>query len=310
MTKDELSFQKMSQTEESHVNKYMSICGNLPNFPVYFTAVQDCNKKLVEYLALEVSGSHPDKLTKKQLREKLVDECSDVMRKMYAYAVNENLNDLIDSFGYSHSFLKITNESNLNSICLNVLDKAGLHQANLTNYGITATSITMLQQSLNDFNTIRPISKQEKAKNKENRLYITQLFAKLRENWNKMDNLMEILRQDHTDFYYEYHQLRKLEKPKSANVDLSVKMYDKESGQAVSLVNLSLMPAAGMEQERFEANAALIEKKTRMYGCFFRNLSAGDYLITARKAGYADTTKTITIVKGEYTTVNIVMEKL
>ncbi|MCX6231037.1 MAG: carboxypeptidase-like regulatory domain-containing protein [Bacteroidetes bacterium] len=310
MTKDEQSYLKMSVTEESNLLNNLSICGSLPGFTNYHTVIQDCNTKIKDAAVREESGRFLDTLTKKQLREMLVDECSDIIRKMYAYAVNENLNDLIKGLTYSHTFLKKTSEGKLNSICSSVLEQANKHQANLNNYGITSATITKLQQTASDFDALLPKTEQEKTELKENRQQLKQLFAILRTNWSKMDNIIEILRLDHPDFYYKYHDLRKPDSIKSSSIDLSVKMYDKQSGQAVSMVNLSLMPTASLEQERFEANASIIKNQTKMYGCFFKNLSEGNYIITASKAGYRETTKEITIIKGEYTAVNIVMEKL
>jgi len=125
------------------------------------------------------------------------------------------------------------------------------------------------------------------------------LLKTLATSWDKIDTLVEMVRMSEPNFYNEYQKVRKVIEKGTGSLPLKIKTTNAQTGEPEANVTLTLVDG----QEK------IVKKTAEGGGSYYKSLADGSYTVTASKPGFNNITKTVSVVNGELTVVEILMEK-
>jgi hypothetical protein len=301
---------KMSWASVSYLLANATITATLPGFAPYFTAIQTTLPLLQIATAQQEADKSGDTDNKKLLRTTLITQSMDIVRRGVAYGTNVNNSAFLALIGYSESELNKASDTKLVGICQVIHDTANGQVANLTTYGVTAAILTTQQTSITSFNTAIPKDRVDVTDSGSATKLIATYIKTLLTNWEKIDTLVEIVKTTQVGFYNEYHKVRKVIDTGAGSLSLKIQATETVSGNGVANVTLSVSPASTQMKAMSSSNKKADVKKTASGGgAHYKSLPDGDYVVTAIKPGFKDVTLNVSVVNGEYTVLEIMMEK-
>jgi len=301
---------KMSNATVSYLVPNATITATLPGFSPYLTAIQTTLPLLQIAIAQQEADKSGNTNNKKLLRTTLITLSMDIVRRGVAYGTNVNNSAFLALIGYSESELNKASDTKLVGICQVIHDTANGQVANLATYGITAAILTAQQTSITNFNTAIPKDRVDVTDSGAATKLIATYIKTLLTNWEKIDTLVEIVKTTQVGFYDEYHKVRKVIDTGAGSLSLKVQASETLSGNGIANVSISIAPAnTQMKAMSVQSKKAEVKKTASGGGAHYKSLTDGDYVVTATKPGFKDVTMTISVVNGEYTVLDIPMEK-
>jgi len=311
MTSKQESYEKMSLASVIYLNANGAITSTLPQFALYFGNIQSANAQIELEKAKQEADKSGDTEDKKQLRESLISQAVEISRRVVAYAINVNDNVLRNLVNYKESDLKKTSDQRLVSCCQVIRENAEAKLASLTEYGVTAAMIVMLQTTTTSFNGKIPTGRVSTADSGESTQKLVDLFQILRTNWGKIDALVEMVHTSQPYFYDEYMKVRRVIPAGSSSMALMVKTVNALSGEPEPNVAIALTPVNDDLKLITASGKNKISKKTaKAGGCYYKNLVDGTYSVDAKKPGLKPVSKTVSVVSGERAVLEILMEQV
>jgi hypothetical protein len=235
---------------------------------------------------------------------------ADNSRRLTAMAMYVNNQILLKEIKYNESELKRKSDTSLRDIAQGVYDRAQTNLTALANYGVTAATQTALQTAINSFVASIPKPRLGIADKKQSTMQLTNFFKIADLALDNIDTLVEIVKNSQPVFYSGYKMSRKLIKTGTGTLAVKGLITDAVSKQPIKgvYVSFTLDGAAGILKSTKAADTII--KKTADKGRFnIKNLQAGLYIVTIKKTGYAEQTKTIVVSDGELTELNVQLYK-
>jgi hypothetical protein len=298
----------MELAVEDLFTKNATITALLPNFGALHTQYAANTEQIQiikEQQGIDKSGISD---AKDGLRADVIDKALDVSRKTEGYALMNNNAILAKEVHYSKSDLKRSTDSNLKDNALIIHDKANENIAALTEYGVTARSLSSLKSAIDQFNVAIPSTRIGKTETKQ----VTSQLAKLFKNNDallaKFDLLAEIVRLSHPEFYSAYKDSRKIIPRGRGSLALKVLVTDAATGEGIKGVKVSFALQNGLSKAATAKKPFV--KTTADKGIFkIKNLADGTYTATLVKTGYRKEVVTVNVASGEMTVMEVKMEK-
>lgn len=310
MTNYQEGYEKMSQASASYLDANEAITETLPNLAGYLTTIKTTHTQIQVAKVQQEADKSGDTVAKKQLKTTLIAQALDVSRRVIAYATNTNNSSLLALVDYSETDLKKASDQKLVSICQVIHDTANGNIAALSTYNVTAPLLTTLQTSITSFDNTIPKGRVNVTESGEVTRTLDGLFKSLAINWAKIDILVEMVKTSHPGFYNEYQKVRKVIITANGSLSLKVKAINAKTNLPEANVNLTLMPVNGqVKASAVNGKGAIVKKTAAGGGSNFKSLADGTYTLEAEKPGFKKVTETLTIVNGELTVLEIIMEK-
>lgn len=234
-------------------------------------------------------------VNKNELKIDLIFKAIDIARKVTAYAKANNLSILAGEVSYSESDLKKSADTILRDKCQVIYAKANANLTALATFGVTAALLTALQTAITNYNFAIPRPRLGIVTKKQATNQIKVLFKSIDILLEKMDSIVEVVRNSQLVFYKNYIDARII-------IDAS---YSKLSLRGV-VSDRNELPITGV---RVKIKNTTIETKTTAKGNFqLKHLADGIYTLVVSKNGYVEKEVIVNITSGERTEITIVLE--
>jgi len=299
MTNYQEGYKKMSVASVTFLDANTAITATMPNFDTYLAAIKAANTQIATAQVLQEADRSGDTAAKKQLRATLIAQAMDISRRVVAYASNEDNYELRELVNYSEGRLKLASDTKLVSSCQVIAENANANLGALDTYGITDEMISTLQTSITNFSNAIPKGRIDAAASSNATKQLATLFKTLATNWDKIDTLVEMVRTSEPNFYNEYQKVRKVIETGTGSLALRIQTTNAQTGEPEANVTLTL--ANGHDK--------IVKKTADGGGSYFKSLADGSYTVTATKPGLKEVAKNVSVVNGELTVLEILMEE-
>jgi hypothetical protein len=247
----------------------------------------------------EMTGITSDKNIKKLT---LIDKIMFVEHRLKSFAATTSNNELAGSINYNASDMKYTSQAEISGIANTLIAKAQANITALAPYGITAPVITDLQTAVTAFNTALPRPRNAMVQRKNATENINLLFAEINSILkDRLDHDIEVFKTTKPEFYSQYKAARMI--LGSSSRTISVMATAVKNGTNAPLHNVLFSFISKKD------NTVAVVKKTTEKGHFsLKHLPEGNYDIRVQKTGFKEQTISVTVIGGELTNINVVME--
>ena len=279
------------------VNAPTTIIEFVPRYKFYEETLAEYIKEIEVFREKQERNATGTAKLKATLREAVTNATLNISRRMVAYATNVGDSELMDEIDYNESDLDKSADTTLRDKCQIVHDKALEKLEYFNEYGITKPMIESLQQDINKFKDHIPETRLKITNKKDATDELAKLFVKTDTHLKKLDKVLEMLRQDHYEFYRNY---------KNNRIVIS-------AGHRQRAVRGNIKDSQGNPLANVTVNIAGTKNtfRTSKLGNFnIQELDPGIYSFTYTKNGYIQITQKVNINKGESTSINLVMETL
>ena len=180
--------------------------------PAFANAFSSFDTKIGEIeAAADIQSGVVTGITKDKQKEEdeMIAMAVKIAGAVFAYASINGKNELKDRVDYSKSAMSKARDSELLSICRNILNVANEHVDFLADFGITAEKLTTFDGEIADFADALSKPREAITRRSEATSRLVELFFEadniLKE---QMDPLMEMYKDSNRDFYNQYKAAR------------------------------------------------------------------------------------------------------
>jgi hypothetical protein len=236
------------------------------------------------------------------LHDQLVALASDTARKLTAYAQLTHNAELMGEVNITENAFKHFPDSELKDYARIIYNHAQPIVDLLAQYAVTATTQTALLNAINSYNIILGDPRLGKITKSQATTQLAELFAGADAVLADMDAAAKIVQLSQPVFYKGYLAARKIIKVGGTKLSMKITVTEAATDGPVKGVSVRAVLVSDP--------TVIIEKTTAAKGgANIKSMTAGNYHITFRKAGYADQAVTASVNDGETTAVNIKLVK-
>lgn len=296
---------------QGYVTANAPITSKLPGFDGYFKDFTGNNEIIKSTKEQLEHGSSGVSENRDILRTDLIKKVLGICRKTEVYAKLNNDVVLANGVHYSESELNKARGTSLSDKAIIVYNKAMEHAPELEKYSITATMLADLKASIDNFVAAIPTMRISRSNQMMNNNRLKELVRSNDSILEKMDLLVEIVRETNPDFYKGYRNNRRVIVKGAGSLALKVKVINAHDGTDIKGAKATFLPKKEMEIMAEEVvSAKPIVKKTANKGGFqIKNMPDGTYMVTIEKIGYAPKTLTVYITGSEMAKLDVKLEK-
>jgi len=305
----------MNKLQENRLNMYLAVkaylltkltvLGTLPNFTAIFAAFQEL---LAAILILFEKQSFDKKgLTdaKRELRLSLTTITGDNTRKLYAYALYINDHVLIAETHISQSLLKGKSDAELTEFAEGIYNRAALHLADVTAYGITTATQLVFKTAIDDFDTARLKPRLSESESKEITRQLADDYVAADKLIAQLDALLEIIRITDPNTYKAYKLARRTIDYGRRTIAIRGKVVDAVTKIGITGVSVTFLDGEGV------GLVPPVVKKTAAKGGFnVKSLTEGIYKFKLIKVGYVDQLINVTVNSDELCNIKVELNKI
>jgi hypothetical protein len=309
MTIQQESRRTMYQSATDYLEPNSEITKDLPEFVTNFN-----NFKITTTEINRISGVQNFDKTglakeKSQLQNVLILLVRENSLKLTSYA---NLNNNIPMFKevkFTRSKLTQASDTLLRDYAQMVYDKAQENLANLSVYGITQETQSVLQNAINAYSIslARPRLGQNEISQATKQL--VELFKNADILLGKIDSAINVVVSSHPTFYNGYTNVRKVIKTGTGTLILKGAASE-TNGSPIKGVTFTFVPNGEMQMEGNGARVEIVKKTARKGNFYIKNMPEGIYNVKVTKTGYKDKEVTVSVAPGELANLNVEMEKV
>jgi len=301
---------KMFITVRDYLTKFLSIFNVLPNFQVFFTALQNVITQIQGSGELQELDKSGNATNKKQARDTLIKLIADTASKLVAYASFKNNQVLLAEVNATESSLKRLSDVRLRNVSQGIYDRAQENIADLPTYMITPETQTALQKAITDFydslDKPRLGTTQTSTATKLLRLQFKTGDAALKD----LDTIAEIIRNTQVEVFYGYKSVRKITNSGSTSLAIKGLVTDAATGLGVKGVKVTLtLNGASVPAVNGSNNSMIVKKSAKKGGFMIATADEGTYAVTAEIPGYKKAVASVVVVAGQRSKLNIRLEK-
>lgn len=281
------------------LKKKLALLSKLPVFTDLFSSYESKLTQigvLSEQQEKDISGL---KKQKEALKADLITKALDVSRRVVAYAKLTGNDVLAKEAYYTETDLQHYPDETLVTSCSVIYTAAETHAASLIEYDVTPETLAALKKAIDDFKAVMDSPKIGHTEKKQITDQLALLFEEEITLLDKIDLLVDMMKNTQPEFYAEYFDTRKVVYH-SGSLAIKGKITDAVTGAPLSGVNVSFVLDGAVKLEKTTADGGGFTVKT---------LSEGTYLVTASRIDYASQTLPVTVLANELCVINIALVK-
>ena len=290
--------------------QFITMLNTLPNFPTLYTALQNVITEIQssgEQQAFDKSGNTTDK---NQLKKLLVTLAADTARKLAAYASFTGNQVLFNEANIKESRFKRMSGTLLISSSQGIYDLAQANIANLEKYLINEDTQTALQTAITNFNQSFGKPRIGKVEISQATKKLVLLFTSGDETIDGIDTAVDIVRLSEPNFFIGYKSARKLINTGTGTLAIKGLVSDAATGKPLKGAKLRFVLDGFDSLSKFDNGKTGFTKKSAKKGGFYvRNAAEGTYTVTIELPGYKKVTATVSVVSGQMSVLNVVLER-
>ncbi|WP_026706164.1 carboxypeptidase-like regulatory domain-containing protein [Flavobacterium soli] len=273
------------------------IIEKIPKFKFYHQSLKECIEEIEDFRKKQERNNTGTAQLKNTLKEKLVNSSLKMGRKITAFAIDEELQELQQMVNYSKTKLSESADTILIDRCKIIHDASFTNFEGLVPYGVTEVMIKNLNIDIENFKKIMPEPRLKITTKKDATDELGMLFKDTGKLLKKMDKVFEMIRDEHHDFYRNYKNNRILINPGAhpASVIGTVKNVAKEAMANVVIRE----PQTGLEITTGPRGMFRIKK-----------MKPGNYEMLFTKNGFKEELVKIAINDKEITEVHVIMQPM
>jgi len=288
----------MFRATQKHCADNATIIATIPAFQ---SAVNSLNAKITSIIATAQQEDLVTKgitIDKAEAKKTLCQLAADVAAPIIAYAAANSNNQLLKEVSFTYSDLFKTKDDQLAPRCKNIHDAAQANLAALGTYGISAATVTILQNTINNYQAKVPDPRNAAAQkvtiraNLKNLIKEADTVLKL-----QMDKTIVGLKKTHPDFVSTYKSNRVILDPSKTSTSIK--------GVIISSVDKSFIKGA---------TVLLVETKTKVLSnelgeYEIKPVANGQYSLNVTASKYKDTViNDVTVKQGQANKQDIVLD--
>ena len=232
---------------------------------------------------------------KKDLKAIMVSRAVDVSSRIKAFARNTGNTVLEKEIQQRLSYLSKKPNSICADICTYVRLTGQQYLADMSAYGLIESMLVDLQKSIDQFTEALPTTIEARKSRAIATKDILRIFKDCDALLNDMDVLSTMLRFSNPDYYANYFERRRIDRPNYRKIDFMGDVTDRD-GNPIEKVTVKIGDTG-------------IVKETTDKGHFeVKNLPSGIYSVGFSKAGYVDTVVQVAVTKNQRTEFTVVLE--
>jgi len=305
----------MNKLQENRLNMFLAVKAYLltkltvleplPNFTAFFTAFQELLAAI--HALLEKQSFDKKGLTdaKRDLKLNLTTITGDNARKLYAYALYINDHVLIAETHISQSQLKLKADTLLKEFAEGIYNRATLHLADVTPYGITTATQLVFRTAIDDFTAAKTMPRLSKTESKEITRQLTDDYVGADKLLAQLDALIEIIRITDPNTYKAYKLARKTIDYGTRTITLRGKVVD-----AVTKVGIKGVSVTFLDGEGVSLVPAVVKKTAAKGGFNVKSLAEGIYKFKLTKVGYVEQLINVTVNSDELCNIKVELIKI
>jgi hypothetical protein len=285
--------------------QFLTILNALPGFQAFYTALQNAIVKIQEWGEQQGFNKSGNTTGKNVFRDNLITLAIDTARKMKAYAKFTNNFVLLKEVTCTETKLKRMSDVDLRNQAQGFYDRAQANVANTATYGVTAATQTTLLSAITNFNGSIGKPRIGTTETTQATEQLTVHFDAADAALENIDLVVEIIRLTQPNFYKGYKTVRKLVKRGGSTLAVNGLVTDAD-GNPLAGAKITFT----LNGTRNGADKVIIKKKSAKKGGFkISNAPEGTYTVVAELPGCHPQTITVSVVAGQMTSVNIVLER-
>ena len=311
----------MRQRQESCLTMYLAtidfckqnkeVISTLPNFDELISELSGTCRQIRLMAQQQIVNDTGVTETKTELRNNLVRLLINTTRKLCAYARLSNNKKLLKEVDYSESDLRRQPDTTLVDIAQLVYQRAEQNMDDLAEYQFNEENRAALLQAISEYNNLLTSPRYEQANRKIATQQLDYLFTKGQDIVNKMDVLVEIIRDNESGFYTGYRSVRKVICTGASRLALKGKIVDQLTGDPIKGVKVSFWLDGDPKRIIGASEQADLMKKSAEHGGFqIKSLKPGTYRAMLKKEGYNDQQVVVYVNEGERTDMQVGMNEL
>lgn len=312
----------MNNKQESYLNMQLvtakfcdeseTAVSSLPAYSANLQNLVECNQQIQDIAGFLETGTSGITSNKKQFRLNLNASASDTARKLTSFAKLTDNYTLLAEINFSQSDFKNFTDIEARDKSQVVYGKAQEHITEVTAYGITEETQTVLQNSINAFSNVMVAPRMGITNKSQATKQMASLFKMAATALDKIDAAVEIVKLTEPVFYTGYKSARKVISKGTTKLAVKGLVTETDSGLPIKGVTVTFTPdgaterlnAAGVDEQ------AELSKKTAAKGRFIiKSLATGIYKVSFKKMGYAENVVTVNVNDGELTVVEVKLIK-
>lgn len=269
--------------------------------PAFQSAVNSLNSKIASIIATAQQEDLVTKgitIDKAEAKKTLCQLAADVAAPIIAYAAANNNNQLLKEVSFNYSDLFKTKDDQLAPRCKNIHDAAQANLAALTDYGISAATVTTLQNTINNYQSKVPDPRNAAAQKVTIRANLKKLIKEADTVLKlQMDKTIVGLKTTHPDFVSTYKSNRVVLDPSKTTTSIK--------GVIISSADKSFIKGATI---------LLVETKTKVLSnekgeYEIKPVANGQYSLNVTASKYKDTVvNDVTVKQGQANKQDIVLD--
>lgn len=310
----------MTRSQESRLSMYLSfkeyqasytaITNALPNYSANSTIFLNTIPQIQAVSVQQKMSKTGIADGKNTLKNNLIVTAADYSRKLGAYATFTNNATLAQEVKFSESKLRQSSDTAVKDYAQIVYDRAQPIVAALATYGITAATQTALASAIAAYNASIGKPGAGRSEGAQTTKQLAALFKTAEAALANMDVAVEIVRLTQVNFYNGYKSARKVIGTGTSTLSVKGMVADAQTGAPIKGVTVSFALDGGMSRAKGAASTPDVVKKTADKGGFnVKSLPAGTYLVSLKKAGYADLVTSVSVNDGEMSIVDARLDK-
>ncbi|MDR6968240.1 hypothetical protein J2X31_002257 [Flavobacterium arsenatis] len=297
----------MERIQEAKLSSYLvtadglhdapqEIKDKIPKFGDYEKALDEKIEAIMEQREIQERDSKGTTANKYRLKDTLILSALEVSRKVRAFAIEEENEELEHLVDYSKSDLERSADTVLRDKCMVIHDAGVEYLDKMVAYGLKKPMLETLVKDIESYKAVIPKPREKVVTKKDATAELAVLFSDTDKLLKKMDKVFEMVRADHFDFYRNYKNNRLLTDPGYRKLSVMGKVKD-EAGNPVANVVI-------------EAAEAKVQVFTGVEGHFrIKTLEAGTYDFMFKKKGFLEQLVRVDVNDGERTEVDVVLKK-
>lgn len=310
----------MTRSQESRLSMYLSfkeyqasytaITNALPNYSANSTIFLNTIPQIQAVSVQQKMSKKGIADGKNTLKNNLIVTAADYSRKLAAYATFTNNATLAQEVKFSESKLRQSSDTAVKDYAQIVYDRAQPIVAALATYGITAATQTALASAIAAYNASIGKPGAGRSEGAQTTKQLATLFKTAEAALANMDIAVEIVRLTQVNFYNGYKSARKVIGTGTSTLSVKGMVADAQTGAPIKGVTVSFALDGGMSRAKGAASTPDVVKKSADKGGFnVKSLPAGTYLVSLKKAGYADLVTSVSVNDGEMSIVDAKLDK-
>lgn len=288
-----------------------SITNTLPNFNTLFTSFQSIVSQIQTIREQQEIDKTGIAANKNQLKRILISQTMEIARRITAYATIVNNAVLLGEVWYSESDLSRSPDTILRDQCLVIYDRGIANISVLNPYGVTPAMLTALQNAINNFAAAIPKPRLGIMEKKLATGQLATLFASADDILEKMDVLVEMVKNTQGNFYNAYNGVRKVINTGMGSLAVKGLVMQAQNGKPLKGVKVTFRMDSASGNGNGTGNGNVLVKQTGEKGGFhIKSIDAGIYMVLLEKPGYVNQSISVPIADGELNRIEVVMMKV